>query len=298
VIKEALTIGAPREHGVAGQGRRDHDHRPSMPPGDLTAAWDHRMVTEPRTAMTHLTHGLARRMTVPVATAASPLRVGQPLVHRLFAKGQLGLVRTGRVVAHDERGLRLWWRAGYPTLGLRTVDGRGVRDMPFHEWVRQERLLVPGAWVGPDILMLVPPGAAHSVWWFYDHSPTRGSARPGDGAFQAWYVNLEEPAVVWHDGDVAGVDTVDQDLDAIAHPDGTWTWKDEDEFAERLAHPEHYWVSDEQAVRAEGDRVMKRFAAGEFPFDGTWCDFAPDPSWPAPESVPAGALRPQVHYGK
>src|SRR5256885_17009472 len=58
-------------------------------------------------------------------------------------------------------------------------------------------------WQGPGVLKLTPPGAAYSVWWF----------RKPDGRFAGWYVNLEEPAVRWDDGDVAGLDMVDQDLD-------------------------------------------------------------------------------------
>jgi hypothetical protein len=91
---------------------------------------------------------------------------------------------------------------------------------------------------------------------------------------------------------VAGVDTVDQDLDIVVSPDRTWQWKDEEEFAERLALPDRYWVPDEDAVWAEGRRVIKRIEAGEFPFDGTWTDFVPDPSWPVPHTLPAGWTRP------
>jgi predicted RNA-binding protein associated with RNAse of E/G family len=115
------------------------------------------------------------------------------------------------------------------------------------------------------------------VWWFWDD----------DGQFECWYVNLEERAVRWDDGAVSGVDVVDQDLDVVVAPDHSWRWKDEDEFAERLAFPEHYWVRDEAAVWAEGRRVIKIAEAGEFPFDGTWTDFVPDPSWRVPE-LPAG----------
>ena len=86
----------------------------------------------------------------------------------------------------------------------------------------------------------------------------------------------------------AGVDIVDQDLDIWVPPDRAWQWKDEEEFAERLAFPEHYWVHDEAAVRAEGERVIKSVEAGEFPFDGTWCDFVPDPGWAAPAALPPG----------
>jgi predicted RNA-binding protein associated with RNAse of E/G family len=122
------------------------------------------------------------------------------------------------------------------------------------------------------------------VWFFRDDRDR----------FTEWYVNLEERALRWDDGDVAGVDVVDQDLDIVVAPDRTWRWKDEDEFAERLALPEHYWVQDEAAVRAEGRRVVKLIEAGEFPFDGTWTDFVPDPTWPVPRSLPPGWNRPPL----
>src|SRR3712207_6827603 len=137
-----------------------------------------------------------------------------------------------------------------------------MRAMPFPEWLASSYRLVPGTWQGPGVLKLLRPGVANSVWWFRDDA----------GAFTSWYVNLEEPAVRWDDGVLAGVDMVDQDLDVVVAPDRSWRWKDEGEFLERLALPEHYWVRDEAAVRAEGERVVKQVEAGEFPFDGTWCD--------------------------
>jgi hypothetical protein len=94
--------------------------------------------------------------------------------------------------------------------------------------------------------------------------------------------------VCWDDGTVAGVDICDQDLDIWVHPDCSWEWKDEDEMAERLAFPNHYWVHDADAVRAEGERVARVIDKGHFPFDGTWCDFRPDPSWQPPASLPDG----------
>src|SRR5688572_7275891 len=138
---------------------------------------------------------------LPIATPAdeSPLQPGQLLVHRLFTHDRLACVRTGVVVGHDERGLRLWYTTGNPGLVLQTTQGLRIRDLSFTAWVEQERELGPMQWVGPDILMYVPPGVAHSVWWFYQP----------EGTFRQWYVNLEEPAVLWSDGQIAGVDTVD-----------------------------------------------------------------------------------------
>ena len=207
---------------------------------------------------------------------------GRPVLYRNVAGGGLLAVRPCRVVSDDERGLLLWLARG-SVVGVETAaDGRGIRSMPFAEWVRLDHRLVESTWQGPGILKFIPPDVDHSVWLFFDD----------EGCFAGWYVNLEERAVRWDDGDLAGVDTVDQDLDIVVAPDHSWRWKDEDEFAERLALPDHYWVPDEAAVWAEGRRVIKRVEAADFPFDGTWTDFVPDPSWPVPRSLPPGWNRP------
>lgn len=208
------------------------------------------------------------------------LEPGQMVLRRYFQRGEsVSLCTCAYVVSDDERGLLLWVADGSPGCSLQTVDGRRLRGMSLPEWAaapkRQERWV----WRG-GILVLMPPQAAHSVWWFWrDDRPEH---------FAAWYVNLEAPAVRWSDADVAGVDTVDQDLDIVVRPDRSWRWKGEDELAERSAHPEHYWVDDPIAVRAEGERVVKMIEAGEFPFDGTWCDFRPDPRWTVATGFPVG----------
>jgi hypothetical protein len=204
---------------------------------------------------------------------------GQWVVHRHFTRDRLESVRLARVVAHDEAGLLIWVHQGSPVVVRHTLDGRNMRDMPFDEWVEQPTELVPATWLAHSVLMFLPAGAAHSVWWFW--SPT--------GEFEGWYVNLEEPNVFWDHG----VDTVDQDLDIVVHADRTWQWKDEDEFTERLAFPDHYWVSDGPAVWAEGNAMVKLIESGAFPFDGTWCDWRPGDGWQAPP-MPEGWDRPRV----
>ncbi|MFC7547633.1 DUF402 domain-containing protein [Plantactinospora sp. GCM10030261] len=209
---------------------------------------------------------------------------GRLIVHRNVRRGRIGWARPSRVVADDDRGLLLWLARDSPTAHEVTAAGLTMRAVPFTEFVAADHRLEPGRWIGPPILMFLPTGAAHSVWWWFHD----------DGRFANWYVNLEEPGVRWDDGSVAGVDAVDQDLDIVVAPDRTWRWKDEDEFVERLAFPEHYWVTDEAAVRAEGERVVKQIESGDFPFDGRWTDFVPDPSWTAPAELPAGWDRPPV----
>ncbi|GAA2596480.1 hypothetical protein GCM10010399_28800 [Dactylosporangium fulvum] len=36
-------------------------------------------------------------------------------------------------------------------------------------------------------------------------------------------------------------------------------------------------------IRAEGLRVVAALEAGRFPFDGSRCDFRPDPAWSRPQ---------------
>ncbi|GAA1631036.1 DUF402 domain-containing protein [Actinoplanes couchii] len=209
---------------------------------------------------------------------------GRLVLHRDTHHGRIAFVHPGRVISDDERGLLIWVARGSVIAVERSLDGRGPRDFPFDGWMAADREPRFAQWNGPGVLRFFPPGENHSVWFFRDD----------EGSFTGYYVNLEEASVRWDDGAAAGIDVIDQDLDIVARADRTWVWKDEDEFAERLAFPELYWVPDEAAVWAEGRRVIKRIEAGEFPFDGTWCDFRPDPSWETPTELPEGWDRPVV----
>jgi Protein of unknown function (DUF402) len=209
--------------------------------------------------------------------------VGRTVLYRNVGRDRVASVRPCRVIADDERGLLLWLAPRSPVAVEVAEDGRGIREMPFAEWIGLRHGLRTATWQGPGVLKFVPPGVDHSVWFFRDDA----------GRFTSWYVNLEERGVRWDDGEAAGVDVVDQDLDLVVAPDRSWRWKDEHEFAERLAYPEHYWVRDEAAVRAEGAAVIKKIEAADFPFDGTWTDFTPDPAWPTPD-LPPGWSRPSA----
>ncbi len=211
------------------------------------------------------------------------LRPGRDAVRRQFHRGQLiGRVWVGRVVSDDERGLCLWIPDGAAYLDVGAADGRTFREVPFGEWPGTPKRLNRLSWKS-SVLMLHPPEGDYSLWLFFG---------PG-GEFRSWYVNLERPVARWDDGGTAGVDTLDYDLDIVVSPDLRWRWKDEDEFAYHLAHPDVYWCDDAEAVRAEGRRVVKLIEAGEYPFDGSFTDFVPDPTWGVPAEIPAGWDRPR-----
>ena len=125
--------------------------------------------------------------------------------------------------------------------------------------VHDDWVLVPGRWALHG-LMIARLGAAHSIWIFFD--------RPG------WYVNLEKP--LRRTG--VGFDRLDEKLDILVHPDGSWTLKDEDELEAAAAAG----LLDAYAVRAEAARVLE-----EWPFPTGWEDWRPDPAWPVPR-LPEG----------
>lgn len=193
---------------------------------------------------------------------------GDDIVRRyIHHDGRIGWVMSVRVVSDDERGLLTWIGPGSATAQRFTLDGAPTRQLTVDEKFSQPTVHRLASWRSHGVLMFSPPDAAHSVWWFFH----------ADGAFKGWYVNLETPGRRWE----GGRDCFDQALDVWIEPDRTWNWKDEDEFAEYGGRP-GYWDDEEAGrIRAEGEALIKRAEAGEFPFDGTWCDFTPDPAWEA-----------------
>jgi predicted RNA-binding protein associated with RNAse of E/G family len=102
-------------------------------------------------------------------------------------------------------------------------------------------------------------------------------------------VNLEEPQLRW-DG---GVDSVDHFLDISVHPDGSWRWLDEDEFAQAqrdgLMDPQLA-----ERVREAGWSAVETIRAWGAPFADGWQHWRPDPSWAVP-SLPEDWDRTPAH---
>jgi hypothetical protein len=209
-------------------------------------------------------------------------RFGDVIVRRQFENDYLGRVWAGRVVSDDGRGLALWIADGSLARDVIAADGRAFADVPFEDWGAVPKRLAPFTWTG-DVLMVHPPDVGFSVWLFFGP----------DGSFRHWYVNLERPCTRWRDEDLAGADTVDHDIDIVVTAGRGWTWKDVEQFERGLGYP-HYWVKDPDAVRAAGDEAVALISAGAFPFDGTWCDFRPPPSWRAIPDLPTGWDRPRA----
>lgn len=224
---------------------------------------------------------------MPFAYGMSGRRVelipGETAYLRHWQRDQLGLVFPMQVADHRGDGILLWAPAGTQGWHFDMPDGRTMDRTPLREWSAVQRVPVAHK-ITHGLLSWHPLGLDYSIRWFF---------RP-EGTFYRWYANLEAPASAWRDAELAGIDTVDWDLDVVIHPNRMWEWKDEDEFVARLAMPDAYWVDDEERVRRAGKDVIELVEARVFPFDGTWCEFRPDPMWPTiPSNLPAGLNRPR-----
>jgi hypothetical protein len=123
------------------------------------------------------------------------------------------------------------------------------------------------SWTGAGVLRFMRPGDCHTVELFWDL----------DGRFVAWYVNLQAPLAVRGNR----FDTTDWALDIVVDPDGTWHWKDEDEFEEAIELGVFADAGSAAAVRREGERVI-----ADAPWPTGWEDWRPPADW-LPLSLPS-----------
>ncbi len=192
-------------------------------------------------------------------------RTGQMVARRYRRRHITTWAQAATVVADDEDGLLLWQPMGAPLVLYQDAAGRSLKDVPIDELTGAS--LVHSTFQHVSVLMWHPPGGNYSLWWMFD----------GD-RFDCWYVNLEAP----YQRRPTGIDTTDHALDLVIDPQRTVSWKDEPEFVTRTGHP-WYWNAAEAAeIRATAERLAESARAGRYPFDGTYCDFRPDPAWAMP----------------
>ncbi|TYB39972.1 DUF402 domain-containing protein [Micromonospora sp. AP08] len=193
-------------------------------------------------------------------------RPGQAIVRRYRKRDVVTWVQAAMVVADNDDGLLLWEPCGAPLVLYRDSAGRSLKDAPIDELVGAS--YIHTSFQHYSALMLHPAGASYSVWWMF-----------AGERFAGWYVNLEAP----FERHAIGIDTTDHALDLEIDPQRHVSWKDEAEFVARTGHPWYWDAAEAATIRATAQRIAALAAAGAYPFDGTHCDFRPDPAWTMPE---------------
>ena len=97
-----------------------------------------------------------------------------------------------------------------------------------------------------------------------------------------YYINFQLPFMRTN----CGIDTLDLELDLDIHPDFSFEWKDVDDYEKGIKTgiilPE--WVAEIETAKM---KILERLEKRQYPFDGSWLNWMPDPNWLAPR-LPEG----------
>ena len=213
-------------------------------------------------------------MTRPV-----PFAPGATIVRRDVFDGRVWSACPARVLSDDGHELVFAYWTGtcvrVPASWIRWLETgdevarlSGLDDLAGRRWA-----LGDWTWVRTSVIHATTAARWFSVNSFFDAA---------SGERLCWYVNFERP----HVRGAHGIDTFDLLLDLVVRPDGSWSWKDEDELAHacRLG----LVTSAEQAALAGArDEAIGLVTAQAGPFAPGLDAWRPDAAWPAP-ALPAG----------
>jgi hypothetical protein len=194
---------------------------------------------------------------------------GDTVVVQEVWEGRLWAARPMTLVRDEGDAVELWFPVG-------TRWKRPINPDADASGTRGERLagaLERGDWIFEDAewdastLWSMREGDWHALWT---------SWRP-DATHWGWYVNLQRPFTRTS----LGFETMDLALDVVVETDGSWRWKDEDEF-ELFVERGLFDEDTASRAREEGLRVARRTERREPPFHET-PTWRPDPDWPLPE---------------
>lgn len=142
-------------------------------------------------------------------------------------------------------------------------NGRRRWEFKVQDWK-----LAKYTWQTNRLLLIFEPQSYYSTILFWEHASNE---------FLCYYVNFQLP---FHRSPY-GVDTLDLDLDLIIHPDFSHQWKDVDDYQtaidQEIILPE--WA---QKIDTAKNEILDRLENRQYPFDGAWLNWMPDPAWSPP----------------
>ena len=126
----------------------------------------------------------------------------------------------------------------------------------------------PYLWQTNRLLILLHPDKYYASYYFWEAATDR---------FLCYYINFQLP---FHRSEI-GFDTFDLELDLIIEPTYEWSWKDVDAYHKGIERGIllKEWI---QEITSAQPEIFDKLAEREYPFDGTWLDWTPDPRWSPP----------------
>jgi protein associated with RNAse G/E len=148
----------------------------------------------------------------------------------------------------------------------RKKNGRRRWDFQHEDWILEDF-----PWHTNRLLFILEPEKYYSTILFWNHE---------SNSFLGYYINFQLPFI----RRVRSMDTLDLELDIEVHPDLSFVWKDVDDYKKGIESgiilPE--WV---QGVEMAKTEILDKLEKRQYPFDGSWLDWRPDPIW-TPSKLP------------
>jgi hypothetical protein len=150
------------------------------------------------------------------------------------------------------------------------VHGRlGAR----HKWNRWDDYLQNNyrleqfIWHTNRLLILLKPQDYYATIYFWNNS---------SGEFLCYYINFQLP--FWRSA--CGFDTLDLELDVVIQPSFEWRWKDAEDYQDGIQKGVllKQWTD---GISQAKDHVLQKIERREYPLNGQWLGWRPDPAWPA-----------------
>jgi hypothetical protein len=155
-----------------------------------------------------------------------------------------------------------YWKAGDYSRGTRWQEAASG-SWAFREF----------KWQQNRFLIFLRPGRFYhiSVVWDGETDQCRG-----------YYVDFQLP----YRRSAIGFDTLDLDLDiVVGRSNSDWYWKDEDAYRQGIEQGgiKAEWVAEVERARPQ---ILDQIQRGVCPFDGSWDDWRPEPTWEPPSLPP------------
>jgi protein associated with RNAse G/E len=198
---------------------------------------------------------------------------GDVIAWRGIAYGRPWHIQSGIVVSDSPEELVVVVLPGSESVAEKSYVAKykgGKRRWEFkdHDWELDRY-----AWHTNRLLAITEPEKYYSIMLFWNNERNE---------FLGYYVNFQLP----FKRSQCGIDTLDLDLDIDMEPDLSYRWKDEEDYQLAVTHGAitQEWA---ECIEAAKPEILERIEKRQYPFDGAWLDWEPDPTW-SPPNLPAG----------
>jgi protein associated with RNAse G/E len=142
-------------------------------------------------------------------------------------------------------------------------DGKRVWDFKATDWELKDF-----TWHTHRLLVILEPEKYYATELFWNQERNQ---------FVGYYINFQLP----FQRNPCGFDMMDLELDLNIHPDLSFQWKDLDDYQKAI---ECGIISPEcvHSIEAAKPEILERLEKRQYPFDGSWLDWMPDPTWSPP----------------